>query len=74
MPDRKRGDFMGLTCGDCSHLLEGCCDYGICELEFMETFERERLATAWDGARWALDWIVDNYKDEQEDWCARCDG
>lgn len=36
------------TCGDCRHLLEGCCDFGICELEFEEAFEeqqaRERLA------------------------------
>lgn len=26
------------TCGGCSHLLDGCCDYGICELEFEEAF------------------------------------
>lgn len=26
------------TCGDCCHLLEGCCDYGICGLEFEEAF------------------------------------
>ena len=65
---------MGLTCGDCLHLLDGCCDYGICEIEFAEAFGRECPATAWEGARWALNWIVCNYKDEQEDWCARCDG
>ena len=29
------------TCGDCSHLLEGCCDYGICELEFEEAFSAQ---------------------------------
>ena len=29
------------TCGDCSHLLEGCCDYGICEFEFEEAFDEE---------------------------------
>lgn len=64
----------GQTCGDCSHLLEGCCDFGICELEFEEAFEeqqaRERLA-AWEAACWSRDWIVDNYKDMQEDSCPK---
>ena len=62
----------GPTCGDCSHLLEGCCDFGICGLEFEEAFDekeaREPLA-AWEAACWALGWIVDHYKDMQEDWC-----
>lgn len=61
-------------CGECSHLLEGCCDFGICELEFEEAFEeqqaRERLA-AWEAAEWAFGWIVDNYKDMQEDTCPK---
>ena len=38
------------TCGDCSHLLEGCCDYGICEFEFEEAFDEEagkRPLPAW---------------------------
>ena len=65
------------TCGDCSHLLEGCCDFGICEIEFEEAFDekeaREPLA-AWESACWALGWIVDHYKDMREDWCERCDG
>lgn len=64
------------TCGECSHLLEGCCDFGICELEFEEAFDerqaREPLA-AWEAACWARDWIVDHYKDMQEDTCERCD-
>lgn len=62
------------TCGDCRHLLEGCCDYGICGLEFEEAFEeqqaREPLA-AWEAACWSLDWAVDNYRDMQEDACRR---
>ena len=61
------------TCGECSHLLEGCCDFGICELEFEEAFEeqqaRERLA-AWEAACWSRDWIVDHYKDMDGDSCA----
>lgn len=64
----------GQTCGDCSHLLEGCCDFGICGLEFEEAFEeqqaRERLA-AWEAACWSRDWIVDHYKDMQEDSCPK---
>lgn len=62
------------TCGECCHLLEGCCDFGICEIEFEEAFEeqqaRERLA-AWEAACWSRDWIVDNYKDMQEDSCPK---
>lgn len=64
----------GPTCGDCSHLLEGCCDFGICELEFEEAFDerqaREPLAPR-ESAEWAFGWIVDNYKDMQEDACRR---
>ena len=47
------------TCGDCSHLLEGCCDYGICEFEFEEAFDEEagkRPLPAWEAACWARDW------------------
>lgn len=60
------------TCGECSHLLEGCCDYGICELEFEEAFdalEAKEPMAAWEAAKWARDWIVDHYKDMQEDTC-----
>ena len=62
------------TCWDCSHLLEGCCDFGICELEFAYAFYDEKLETPWKAALWARDWIVDHYKDMQEDTCDRCDG
>lgn len=60
------------TCGECAHLLEGCCDYGICELEFEEAFDEEevkRPLPAWEAACWARDWIVEHYKDMQEDTC-----
>lgn len=65
------------TCGDCSHLLEGCCDFGICELEFEDAFDGATAKgpmTAWEAAKWARDWIVGHYKDMQEDTCERCDG
>lgn len=65
------------TCGGCSHLLEGCCDFGICELEFEDAFDEadhEVKTTPWEAALWARDWIVEHYKDEQEDVCDRWDG
>lgn len=62
------------TCGDCSHLLEGCCDFGICELEFEEAFDEAKPETPWRAALWAHGWVVDHYKDMQEDTCGRCDG
>lgn len=64
----------GPTCGECAHLLEGCCDYGICELEFEEAFSdraAKRPIGPWEAALWALDWIVGHYKDMQEDTCER---
>ena len=43
-------------------------------LEFEEAFEeqqaREPLAPR-ESAEWAFGWIVDNYKDMQEDTCRR---
>ena len=52
-------------------------DYGICELEFEEAFsaqEAKEPMAAWEAAKWARDWIVEHYKDMQEDWCKRFDG
>lgn len=63
------------TCGECSHLLEGCCDYGICEREFEEAFESDpnvgtdSPGAEWHAACWALRWVVDHYKDMQEAAC-----
>lgn len=65
------------ACGDCAHCIEGCCDYGICELEFEEAFsaqEAKEPMAAWEAAKWARDWIVEHYKNMQEDWCKRFDG
>lgn len=59
------------TCGECSHLLEGCCDFGICELEFSEAFDEAKPETPWKAALWARDWVVDHYKDMQEDSCPK---
>lgn len=62
------------TCGMCEHLLEGCCDYGTCDLEFREAFEAEHLRTLWDAAEWARDWVADNYRDMQGEACGRFEG
>lgn len=46
------------ACGDCAHCIEGCCDYGICELEFEEAFsaqEAKEPMAAWEAAKWARD-------------------
>lgn len=62
------------TCGECCHLLEGCCDFGTCELELWEAFAARqaegRMAT-WEAVLWARKWIADNYKDMQEDVCPK---
>ena len=36
--------------------------------------EAEEPMAAWEAAKWARDWIVEHYKDMQEDWCKRFDG
>lgn len=63
------------ACGECLHCLEGCCDYGICEIEFEKAFDddpnvgTDNPGAEWRAALWALDWIVEHYKDMQEDTC-----
>lgn len=59
------------TCGKCSHLLEGCCDYGICELEFDRAFADDGEADEEPAfvAAWALGWIPNHMRDMQEAAC-----
>lgn len=61
------------TCGDCSHLLEGCCDYGICEVEFDRAYAEEfgtgDAENSSFGAMWALEWIPNHMRDMQEAAC-----
>jgi len=59
------------------NLPPGCFDFGICGLEFEDAFDEadhEVKTTPWKAALWARDWIVEHYKDEQEDVCDRWDG
>lgn len=37
------------ACGDCAHCIEGCCDYGICELEFEEAFSAQEAKGGMGG-------------------------
>lgn len=74
--DRRFGE-RGPTCAECTKMYECCCDFGICELEFEDAFDEadhEVKTTPWKAALWARDWIVEHYKDEQEDVCDRWDG
>lgn len=72
--DRRFGEGKP-TCAECKHLLEGCCDYGVCEREFEEAFESDpnvgtdSPGAEWHAACWARNWVVDHYKDMQEDTC-----
>jgi len=49
--------------------------YGICEREFEEAFESDpnvgtdSPGAEWHAACWARNWVVDHYKDMQEDTC-----
>lgn len=61
------------TCADCSHMLESSCDYGVCELELADAFDKEKPAAPWAAALWALGWAAEHYKNTQEDVCGRCD-
>lgn len=54
-------------------MLESSCDYGVCELELADAFDKEKPATPWAAALWALGWAAEHYKNTQEDVCGRCD-
>ena len=61
-------------CMECSHLIDGCCDFGICELQFENAFDDasyEVKTSPWEAAKWARDWATTHYVDEQEPACAR---
>ena len=59
------------ACGDCAHCIEGCCDYGICELEAAISNEELAGATMADVANKAVDWALDHMRDGGEIACER---
>lgn len=59
-------------CFGCKHMVECCCDYGVCDLEYKEAFNAEFgnweiavEATDSEIAEWALDWISNHMRDMQ---------
>ena len=60
------------TCAECKHMVECCCDYGICDFEYKEAFNNEfgnfkaeADSVLPDVAEWALDWIANHMRDMQ---------
>lgn len=51
------------TCSTCSHLIELCCDYGVCELWLLRHFGDRA-----DPCEVA-DWCSENLMDMQSDGC-----
>lgn len=57
---------MSVTCGDCRHFREFCCDYGVC----MEDVERvECKIRGVNPVRWAVTLVFDRlpHRDAQEE-------
>ena len=64
------------TCAECKHMVECCCDYGICRREYQEALSSEFSGdkdlielSPLDGADWALWWIPDHMRDMQSVAC-----
>lgn len=59
-------------CFGCKHMVECCCDFGICDLEYKEAFNNDfgdwEIAvetTDSEITEWALDWISNHMRDMQ---------
>ncbi|MFR3876820.1 MAG: hypothetical protein ACLTYW_00210 [Collinsella sp.] len=54
-------------------MVECCCDYGICEVEFDRAYAEEfgtgDSENSSFGAMWALEWIPNHMRDMQEAAC-----
>lgn len=64
------------TCAECKHMIECCCDYEVCDLEYQDAFDDEFSnweivveATDSEIAEWALEWISDHMRDMQSIAC-----
>lgn len=61
------------TCAECKRMVECCCDYGICEVEFDRAYAEEfgtgDSENSSFGAMWALEWISNHMRDMQEAAC-----
>lgn len=54
---------------ECKRMVECCCDYGICEVEFDRAYAEEfgtgDAENSSFGAMWALEWIPNHMRDMQ---------
>ena len=59
------------TCAECKHMVECCCDYGICTREFSDAFGRELYGyeKPVEATTWALNWTADHMRDMQRVAC-----
>lgn len=59
------------TCAECKHMVECCCDYGICTREFNAAFGRELYGyeKPVEAATWALNWTADHMRDMRDTAC-----
>lgn len=61
------------TCAECKRMVECCCDYGICEVEFDRAYAEEfgtgDAENSSFGAMWAREWIPNHMRDMQEAAC-----
>lgn len=61
------------TCAECKRMVECCCDYGICEVEFDRAYAEEfgtgDAENSSFGAMWALEWIPNHMRDMQSVAC-----
>lgn len=59
--------------GEGKRMVECCCDYGICEVEFDRAYADEYgtgdAENSSFGAMWALGWIPNHMRDMQEAAC-----
>lgn len=61
------------TCGACVHLLEDCCDYGVCSLELKQAEDAGELSGESgrvDPAR-VIEWAAAHHVDMQSETCPR---
>lgn len=54
------------TCFTCSHLIELCCDYGVCDLELARRFDD--TADPCEVAEWCAENLMDMQSDVCREW------
>ena len=61
------------TCAECKRMVECCCDYGICEVEFDRAYAEEfgtgDAENSSFGAMWAVAWRPNHTRDMQSVAC-----